>query len=219
MAVVADTGEQYWLSDAQRRAAGRGDARGRAAADPRRRGHGQDDDALRARRLAGRARASPAERILLLTFTRRAAREMLQRARGAGAPAAVARVLGGTFHSVAHRLVRAARGGARAAGRLRRARRGRRRRPARPVREEHGHAESRTRFPRKGTLLDIYSRTVNAQQPLLERRRRSTSRGATEHARGARGAVPRLHGAQARARRARPRRPAAVLARAGRATR
>jgi DNA helicase-2/ATP-dependent DNA helicase PcrA len=34
------------------------------------------------------------------------------------------------------------------------------------LREEHGHAQSRTRFPRKGTLLDIYSRTVNAQQPL-----------------------------------------------------
>ena len=46
----------------------------------------------------------PAERILLLTFTRRAAREMLQRARGL-VPAS-SRVLGGTFHSVAHRLVR-----------------------------------------------------------------------------------------------------------------
>ena len=34
------------------------------------------------------------------------------------------------------------------------------------LREEHGHAQSRTRFPKKGTLLDIYSRTVNAQQPL-----------------------------------------------------
>src|SRR5918912_841592 len=46
----------------------------------------------------------PSERILLLTFTRRAAREMLQRARSL-VPAS-ARVLGGTFHSVAHRLVR-----------------------------------------------------------------------------------------------------------------
>src|SRR5215211_8610725 len=46
----------------------------------------------------------PAERILLLTFTRRAAREMLQRAR-ALVPAS-SRVLGGTFHSVGHRLVR-----------------------------------------------------------------------------------------------------------------
>ena len=106
----------------------------------------------------------PAERILLLTFTRRASREMLQRARGL-VPAS-SRVLGGTFHSVAHRLVRrhaAALGlpsgfGVLDAG------------DAADVldllREEHGHAASRTRFPRKGTLLDIYSRTVNAQQPL-----------------------------------------------------
>src|ERR687893_267829 len=106
----------------------------------------------------------PSERILLLTFTRRASREMLQRARGL-VPAS-SRVLGGTFHSVAHRLVRrhaAALGlpggfGVLDAG------------DAADVldllREEHGHARSKTRFPRKGTLLDIYSRTVNAQQPL-----------------------------------------------------
>jgi DNA helicase-2/ATP-dependent DNA helicase PcrA len=50
------------------------------------------------------AEGAAAERILLLTFTRRAAREMLQRARGL-VPAST-RVLGGTFHSVAHRMVR-----------------------------------------------------------------------------------------------------------------
>src|SRR3954468_6495112 len=106
----------------------------------------------------------PSERILLLTFTRRAAREMLQRAR-ALVPGS-SRVLGGTFHSVAHRLVRrhaAALGlpggfGVLDAG------------DAADVldmlREEHGHAAARTRFPRKATLLDAYSRTVNAQQPL-----------------------------------------------------
>src|SRR5215210_6706323 len=106
----------------------------------------------------------PSERVLLLTFTRRAAREMLQRAR-ALVPAS-SRVLGGTFHSVAHRLVRrhaSALGlpsgfGVLDAG------------DAADVldllREEAGHAKSRTRFPKKGTLLDIYSRTVNAQEPL-----------------------------------------------------
>src|ERR1039458_7790696 len=36
------------------------------------------------------------------------------------------------------------------------------------VRQEEGHAESRRRFPRSATLLDIYSRTVNAQRPLTE---------------------------------------------------
>ncbi len=89
---------------------------------------------------------------------------MLQRARGL-VPAST-RVVGGTFHSVAHRIVRrhaAALGlpggfGVLDAG------------DAADVldllREEHGHAQARTRFPRKSTLLDIYSRTVNAQQPL-----------------------------------------------------
>ncbi|HWK28299.1 MAG TPA: ATP-dependent helicase [Solirubrobacter sp.] len=113
----------------------------------------------------------PPDRILLLTFTRRAAREMLTRARGL-VPAASRKRMpahlphGGTFHSVAHRLVRryaAALGlpggfGVLDAG------------DAADVldllRSEHGHAEARTRFPRKSTLLDIYSRTVNAQQPL-----------------------------------------------------
>jgi DNA helicase II / ATP-dependent DNA helicase PcrA len=110
------------------------------------------------------AEGTPSERVLLLTFTRRAARELLQRAR-ALVPAS-ARVLGGTFHSVAHRLVRrhaAALGlpggfGVLDAG------------DAADVldllREEAGHAAGRTRFPRKATLLDLYSRTVNAQLPL-----------------------------------------------------
>jgi DNA helicase II / ATP-dependent DNA helicase PcrA len=109
------------------------------------------------------------ERILLLTFTRRAAREMLQRARALVAmPAGARGVLGGTFHSVAHHFVRrhaAALGlpagfGVLDAG------------DAADVldllREEHGHAQSKRRFPKKSTLLDIYSRTVNAQRPLTE---------------------------------------------------
>ena len=36
------------------------------------------------------------------------------------------------------------------------------------AREELGFASRRRRFPRKGTLADIYSRTVNAQRPLSE---------------------------------------------------
>src|SRR2546426_236421 len=50
----------------------------------------------------------PAERILLLTFTRRAAREMVERARVLAERAApgAGRVQGGTFHSLAHRMVR-----------------------------------------------------------------------------------------------------------------
>jgi DNA helicase II / ATP-dependent DNA helicase PcrA len=109
------------------------------------------------------------ERIMLLTFTRRAAREMLQRTRALVAmPAGTGGVLGGTFHSLAHRFVRihAASLGltpgfavldAGDAADL-----------VDLIREEHGHAQSKRRFPRKGTLLDIYSRTVNFQRTLSE---------------------------------------------------
>jgi DNA helicase II / ATP-dependent DNA helicase PcrA len=112
----------------------------------------------------------PADRILLLTFTRRAAREMVERARSLAervVPNAGA-VLGGTFHSIAHRMVRrhcSALGlepgfGVLDAG------------DAADLldylREEQGRAASARRFPRAATMLDIYSRTVNAQQPLAE---------------------------------------------------
>src|ERR1700694_5404645 len=54
------------------------------------------------------AEGVPAERILLLSFTRRAAREMVQRARTLAERVAphAGRVVGGTFHSLAHRMVR-----------------------------------------------------------------------------------------------------------------
>ena len=45
-------------------------------------------------------------RILLLTFTRRAADDMLARAQPPDSSAAE-RIVGGTFHAVAHRIIRA----------------------------------------------------------------------------------------------------------------
>jgi DNA helicase-2/ATP-dependent DNA helicase PcrA len=117
----------------------------------------------------------PAERVMALTFTRRAAREMMHRchAQLIGAPGRSgaggrARIVGGTFHSIAHRTLR------RHAAAL-----------GLPegfsvldsgdaadvvdlVRDEVGAAGNRRRFPRKGTLLDLYSRTVNTQRPLSE---------------------------------------------------
>src|SRR6201994_3351118 len=163
MAVMVDTGERPWLeelNDEQRAAATHAGGPLLILA-----GAGTGKTTTLCARLAWLvAEGAASERILLLTFTRRAARELMQRARGL-VPAS-ARVLGGTFHSVAHRLVRrhaAALGlppgfGVLDAG------------DAADVldllREEAGHAQSRTRFPRKGTLLDLYSRTVNAQQPL-----------------------------------------------------
>jgi DNA helicase II / ATP-dependent DNA helicase PcrA len=116
------------------------------------------------------AEGVPAERILLLTFTRRAAREMIERARTLAERVApdAGRIVGGTFHSVAHRMVRvhATSLGLEAgfgvldaadAGDL-----------LDLVRQERGGAESPRRFPRAATMLDIYSRTVNAQTPLSE---------------------------------------------------
>jgi DNA helicase-2/ATP-dependent DNA helicase PcrA len=163
MAVVAETEERPWLealNDEQRAAATHAGGPLLILA-----GAGTGKTTTLCARVAWLVTEGvPAERILLLTFTRRASREMLQRARGL-VPSS-SRVLGGTFHSVAHRLVRrhaAALGlpsgfGVLDAG------------DAADVldllREEHGHAKSRTRFPKKGTLLDIYSRTVNAQEPL-----------------------------------------------------
>jgi DNA helicase-2/ATP-dependent DNA helicase PcrA len=108
------------------------------------------------------------ERILLLTFTRRAAREMLARARAlVGAGSSGRFVVGGTFHSVAYRTILQegpALGldgvnlldASDAADLLD------------LLREEAGLAATGKRFPRKGTLLDIYSRTVNAQRALAD---------------------------------------------------
>ncbi len=110
----------------------------------------------------------PPERILLLTFTRRAAAEMLRRAGSLVDHTATGRVWGGTFHSIANRLLR---------------------RNATAVglddgftvldqsdvaglfgllRAELGFAEAKTRFPRKETIAAIYSRAVNAQEKLTQ---------------------------------------------------
>src|SRR5947207_8202757 len=116
------------------------------------------------------AEGIPAERILLLTFTRRAAREMVRRARALAERAApqAGPLVGGTFHSVAHRMVRLHASSlgldagfglldaADAADLLD------------LVREDRGQAQSRRRFPRAQTMLDIYSRTVNSQAPLAQ---------------------------------------------------
>jgi len=106
------------------------------------------------------------ERVLLLTFTRRAAAEMLRRAGGLVDRQATGRVWGGTFHSTANRLLRrhATAVGltdgftvldqADSAGLFG------------LLRAESGFAEGKTRFPRKETISAIYSRAVNAQEKL-----------------------------------------------------
>ncbi len=120
--------------------------------------------------------ADPA-RILLLTFTRRAAAEMLRRVdailqrlgeKGASAGSTAARLAtrktwGGTFHSVATRLLRQH-------GRLIGLEaeftildRGDSEDLMNVLRGELNLPKSETRFPLKGTCLDIYSRCVNTQ--------------------------------------------------------
>jgi len=107
-----------------------------------------------------------AERILLLTFTRRAAAEMVRRAGGLVADRSTGRVWGGTFHSIANRLLR-------------------RHAPAvgldgsytvldqadaeslfGVLRTELGVAEARVRFPSQETIAAVYSRSVNEQAKL-----------------------------------------------------
>lgn len=121
------------------------------------------------------ATGTPADRILLLTFTRRAAREMVSRTQAllapgadSGANHARARVVGGTFHSIAHRVLRrnaAALGLPEGFSVLD---------PSDSadvidlVRHELGATTTGRRFPRKATLLDLYSRSVNTGHPLSE---------------------------------------------------
>lgn len=105
------------------------------------------------------------QRILLLTFTRKAAQEMLTRAGTMTDDAATAQVWGGTFHSVAHRLLRIeghAIGLHEGFTVLD---------PSDAVelfgivRAEHVDTTG-PRFPRKETIAAIYDRVVGTQRPL-----------------------------------------------------
>ena len=113
-------------------------------------------------------RGIEAERLLLLTFSRRASREMIHRAEHLSGHRDAGRVWGGTFHAVGNRLLRLH---GRALGLS----------PDFTVldqgeaadvfgllREELGLATKERRFPRKETIAAIYSRTVNAATPLDE---------------------------------------------------
>ena len=115
------------------------------------------------------AQGTAPERIMLLTFTRRAAREMLERVRTmTGGSGADARVLGGTFHSVAHRFVRLHAASLGLAPGFAVLDPGDAADVLDLIRQEQGHAARGRRFPRPSTLLDIYSRTVNCQRALSE---------------------------------------------------
>jgi DNA helicase-2/ATP-dependent DNA helicase PcrA len=106
------------------------------------------------------------ERILLLTFTRRAADEMLARAAAICDRRDAARKLwGGTFHAVAYRLVTAHAETLGQTASLSVLDPGDARDLMDLLRHEHGLTGGSQRFPRGETLLDIYSRSVNTAQP------------------------------------------------------
>ena len=113
-------------------------------------------------------RGVPPDRILLLTFTRRAAAEMLKRATASIEDRSSGSVWGGTFHSISNRLLRQY---GRAVG-LDEGFTVMDRTDTESLfgilRTEHGYGKTKTRFPRKETIASIYSRVANAQTPLSE---------------------------------------------------
>lgn len=114
-------------------------------------------------------RGVPPERILLLTFTRRAADEMLSRAATlVGRSGIAGRLRGGTFHAVAHQVLCAwgeALGLQAGFSVLDQA-------DAADVmdllRDEHGLSGVEERAPTPAVLVDIYSRCINTGRPLGE---------------------------------------------------
>jgi DNA helicase-2/ATP-dependent DNA helicase PcrA len=166
------------LNEAQRAAVEHG--AGEAQADPRPllviAGAGSGKTSTLAHRVAHLiARGADPQRILLLTFSRRAAQEMERRA-----GQVLAKVLGlrseapptlpwaGTFHGVGARLLReyAAQIGLDASFTIHD--RGDAEDLMGLVRSDIGLAAMERRFPRKGTCLAIYSRVVNGGAPLAE---------------------------------------------------
>jgi DNA helicase-2/ATP-dependent DNA helicase PcrA len=107
------------------------------------------------------------DRILLLTFTRRAAQEMLSRTeRLVGSQSR--RVHGGTFHATAHRLLRRFGPAAGLRSDFSIMDQGDAEDLMRLSRAQLGYAEAKKRFPKKETLHYVYSRHVNTEIPVGE---------------------------------------------------
>jgi len=113
---------------------------------------------------------SSPEKILLLTFTRRAALEMTRRASRivASVRSDVRLPWSGMFHSVANRLIRKFSKRLGLAESFSVLDRGDAADLMDVVRHERGLSKSEKRFPRKDTCLAIYSHRVNTQRPLAE---------------------------------------------------
>ncbi len=105
------------------------------------------------------------DRVLLLTFTRRAAAEMLARVAATSGPAA-RQVWGGTFHSVANRLLRHYGSAAGIPDGFTVLDHGDSVEMLGLIRAEEGLAQRGRRFPRAETIASVYSRMVNANVAL-----------------------------------------------------
>ncbi len=107
------------------------------------------------------------DRILLLTFTRRASQEMLSRAeRLVGATSK--KVHGGTFHATAHRLLRRFGQAAGLAKDFTIMDQGDSADLMQLSRSQLGYAQKSKRFPKKETLHYVYSRHINTGMPVEE---------------------------------------------------
>jgi DNA helicase-2/ATP-dependent DNA helicase PcrA len=107
------------------------------------------------------------ERILLLTFTRRASREMLSRASQIlGDESMLSQVWGGTFHAVANRLLRIYAQALSISPDFTIIDQSDSEDLLDVIRTKRCDAAKKSRFPRKGTLLAIYSRRMNSGEDL-----------------------------------------------------
>jgi len=109
----------------------------------------------------------PPERVLLVTFSRRAAAELTNRVGHLTDPLVARRVVAGTFHSVAHRILARFGSGLGLAEQFSVLGPGDSRDLFALVRAPVA-ADSRRRFPRTETVEAVYGRTVSSQTPLEE---------------------------------------------------
>ncbi|HEX6857025.1 MAG TPA: ATP-dependent helicase [Streptosporangiaceae bacterium] len=109
----------------------------------------------------------PASRILLLTFTRRAASDMLARA-AAWFDGSSGRICGGTFHAIAHKIIRQHAESFSLPPQFTILDQGDATDLLDVLRPDHGFDGTGLRAPRAATCADIYTRCVNTGRPVSE---------------------------------------------------
>lgn len=164
--------ESLWknLNDAQREAVAYGDGPLLVVA-----GAGTGKTTMLAHRVANlAARGADPSRILLLTFSRRAAAELVQRAThlletvSREQSARIARIWGGTFHAVGTRLLRIYGKHVGLPPNFAILDRADQEDLMNLVRAEVVTVSDSKRFPKKGTCVSMYSRCINSQKKLYE---------------------------------------------------